>query len=192
MNMLYKIKKEVCPFFCHYPVHPVHPVKSLIAAVLLMVLAFDGLSPLFASELVEAEDGGRNPFSLPKGVFNRAKLSSAAEREKKEKPLVLEAIVTTNANKRLASISGRNVEEGDEISGKKVVEIGKDFVVLSGDLENIRLKLKRQPQAIIVTDETGALKNPASSSLSPELDDQNPETEKNKVLSWVENLKKLK
>lgn len=146
--------------------------------------------PVF--ELVEGQDGGRNPFTLPKGVFNRAKLTGAAEKEKKEKPLVLEAIVTTNAKKRQAAINGTNVEEGDEISGKKVVEIGKDFVVLSGDIENIRLKLKRQPHTIIVTDETGALKRSENSGLAPEMDDQNPETGKSQALSWVENLKKLK
>ncbi len=146
-----------------------------------------------AFEVVEDKESGRNPFLLPKGVFLRSKLDSAAEKEKKEKPLELEAIITTSDHKRRATISGTNVEEGDEISGKKVLEIGKDFVVLEGPIENMRLKWKRPAFAIGITDETGVTQKSGKTNLPPEKDDQKSKGGNNKgMLSWAETLKKAK
>lgn len=171
--------------------------------VFLMCWVLDGRSFLFALEdegkktpppaLEIVEGGGRNPFALPKGVYPRSKLTSAAEKEKKEKPLALEAIVTIDGNRQRASISGMNVEEGDEVSGKKVLAIGKDFVVLEGAIENMRLELKRRPFSIGVREETGDPKKMESEDGRPEAGDKKPAMEKEKgIFSWIENFKKSK
>lgn len=109
----------------------------LQAFVFGMVL---GIQPSDLLAFESAKTGRENPFSLPEGVVSTSKLP-----KKEKEKLVLNAVTISGEGKRVASINSQNVVVGDDVLGKKVLLIGKDFVVLENGAEQMRLTLQRQP-----------------------------------------------
>lgn len=109
-------------------------------ALLFGMILVMGIQPseLFAAEITKA--GRENPFSLPEGVVATSKLP-----KKEKEKLVLNAVTISGEGKRVASINSQNVMVGDDVQGKKVLIIGKDFVILENGPEQMRLTLQRQP-----------------------------------------------
>ncbi|KMP10663.1 hypothetical protein UR09_05530 [Candidatus Nitromaritima sp. SCGC AAA799-A02] len=95
--------------------------ERTLRIVLLAAFFLLGLGPL---QDESTEKGRDNPFLLPEGVYPQGKGPPV-----RDEKLTLEAILTTEGQ-RIATISNMNFIVGDLISGRKVVEILEDRVIL--------------------------------------------------------------
>ena len=105
----------------------------------------------------------RDPFSLPKGIYNSSKepitqkvkkLESipevkSQEIKPKEAQWTLKAILIGEYT-RLASINQRILTIGDEINGEKILEIHSDRIVLGKGTERRTVLLDKNPLKIKV------------------------------------------
>jgi hypothetical protein len=89
----------------------------------------------------ESAETARNPFALPKGVYAKA----LTPKPEPAIDLILQAVIAVDKNKRSAIINKQNVQLGDHISGREVIEIGEAHAVLRDAKGQVTLKLK-EPQ----------------------------------------------
>lgn len=109
---------------------------------------------LFTASLASAKRN--NPFALPAGVDFVDNIEPVVEAEPVD--LHLEGVIL--GQKKVAIINNRNYLQGQQVHGRRVLEIHKDHVLIEGEKRNIELWLDRKPFTVRVT-------HPVSRQTSP-------------------------
>lgn len=119
-------------------------INSVKISVLALTMGFlSGLfSPLHAEKIYKRD----NPFTLPEGVYHKSNMP-----QQEVETLELQAVVFSG-DRKIATISGFNFEEGQWAFGRKVLQILKDRAILEEDGKRtiLHLKLPASPFSVRV------------------------------------------
>jgi hypothetical protein len=121
--------------------------KYLIIPVILIGIIFTGSTSAYVQSketIAFSQESGRDPFSLPSGVYLLSKAKTAAVTNAIAHPQRVKAIFISDYV-RLALIDRHIVTVGDSINGEKILEIKPNQVILGKGNKKRTLPLYQSP-----------------------------------------------
>jgi hypothetical protein len=121
--------------------------KYLIITFILIGIIFAGSTSAYVQSkerIAFSQESGRDPFSLPSGVYLLSKAKTAAVTNALSHPQRVKAILISDYI-RLALIDRHIVTVGDSINGEKILEIKPNQVILGKGNKKRTLPLYQSP-----------------------------------------------
>jgi len=126
--------------------------KYLTIIFILFGIIFAGSTNAYVQSketIAFSQENGRDPFSLPSGVYLLSKAKTAAVTNALSHPQRVKAILISDYI-RLALIDRHIVTVGDSINGEKILEIKPNKVILGKGNKKRTLPLYQSPFSIKV------------------------------------------